>query len=65
MSELTDDLIFRVCRNCENCSIDNITKKAYCYDVSLLRMMLFGPRHVKPSDTCKNIVLRKQSIRSH
>ncbi|MDE6250690.1 MAG: hypothetical protein K2M34_03595 [Alphaproteobacteria bacterium] len=64
MSEITDNITFRVCRNCENCSIDCTTKKAYCYDVSWLRMMLFGPRRVKPSDTCKNIVLRKESVRS-
>ena len=52
------------CQNCEMCAIDYQTKKAYCFDVSWLRMLLCGARRVKPTDTCKNIVLRKESVRS-
>lgn len=64
MAETTDYIVFRVCRNCENCSVDYKTKKAYCYDVSWLRMLLFGPRRIKPGDTCNRIVLRKELTRS-
>lgn len=62
MSDLTFKI--RACRNCENCLIDYTTQKAYCYDVSFLRMLLSGPRSVSPTDTCKNIVFRKESNRS-
>lgn len=53
--------IKKICKNCENCTVEYKTGNAYCLDVSPLRIWLLGPRRVKPTDTCKNVVVRKNN----
>jgi len=58
MEEYVD--VQEMCKYCENCTVDYVTKKTYCSNISGLRLALFGPRRVHPCDTCKQFALHSK-----
>ncbi len=50
----------KICKNCEFGTCDYTTSQHYCLRVNGLRMVLFGPRPVAPTDTCKHFALYKK-----
>lgn len=51
-----------ICKYCEMCTKEYNTNNHFCLDVSVLRMILFGPRPVSVNNTCKRFTLHSRYI---
>lgn len=43
----------KVCANCGNGTTYALSREVYCLDVSWWHMVVFGPRAVRPGNTCE------------